>query len=283
MTTYSSLASTRGRARPPYRVPLGMPKGREDRRGGTVVSLLIHFLVLYLLITPFTGHHPIHEFAQGAGGPGPAGGGGGGTRGTGGQMRHETERLQFVAMAPAPAPKLNAAVVPPRPVPVKPLPVPKPKVTPPEILTATPTVSVAGATPLNVASLAGVGGGTGHDGTAGNGPGRGGGVGSGVGSGRGSGNGPGTGGGAEANYPPQPIEVFLPPYPIPKDVKGFHLVAQFDVDSTGRVLNMDFTPTPDRSYNRRLAEVFRSFKFRPGTTPNGTPIRMKAQIAVDLY
>ncbi|MGA9837004.1 MAG: hypothetical protein WBQ26_06790, partial [Gemmatimonadaceae bacterium] len=123
----------------------------------------------------------------------------------------------------------------------------------------------------------------GHDGSSGNGPGRGGGTGSGVGTGRGSGTGPGTGGGTQANYPPQPIEVFLPPYPIPDDVKGFHLVAEFDVDSTGRVLNMDFTPTRDRGYNRRLTDVLRSFKFRPGTTPDGTPVHMKAQIVVDLY
>ena len=132
-------------------------------------------------------------------------------------------------------------------------------------------------------SIAGAGGGSGRDGSAGNGPGRGGGVGSGVGTGRGSGTGPGTGGGTQANYPPQPIELFLPPYPIPDNVKGFHLVAEFDVDSTGRVLSMDFTPTPNRGYNRRLGDVFRSFKFRPGTTPDGTPVHMKAQIVVDLY
>lgn len=271
------------RERPHYRPPVGVPRRRENRRAGAVFSLLVHLLLIWLLITPFMVHHPIFEIAQGAGGPGPAGGGGGGRGGTGGETRRMTERLEFVAMKPAEQPK-PAAVTPPPP---KPRPVPAPVIPKPELtpiaVSATPAVAAPAAPPLDVASTVGVGGGSGHDGSAGNGPGRGGGVGSGVGTGRGSGTGPGTGGGTQANYPPQPIEVFLPPYPIPGDVKGFHLVAQFDVDSTGRVLSMDFTPTPNRGYNRRLGDVFRSFRFRPGTTPDGTPIRMTAQIVVDLY
>lgn len=267
------------RKRPAYRVPLGLPRRREDRRGGAVVSLLFHLLLIYLLVTPFMTHHPITEVAQGAGGSGPAGGGGGGSGGTGGQLRASRDRVQYVAMAPAPkvpppptvVPREKAAVV-----------LPKAVITP-QAVTAMPTLTAAILPPAKVASIAGVGGGSGTDGSRGNGPGSGGGVGAGVGTGRGSGVGPGTGGGGQANYPPQPIEVFLPPYPIPDNVKGFHLVAEFDVDSTGKVLSMDFTPTPNRGYNRRLAEVFRGFRFRPGTTPDGTPIRMKAQVVVDLY
>ncbi|MHB1863336.1 MAG: hypothetical protein ACYCVL_10235 [Gemmatimonadaceae bacterium] len=261
-----------------------MPKGRENRRFGAIVSVLVHVLILLLLIAPFVAHGPIVEILQGAGGKGPAGGGGGGRGGTGGQTRAETEHLDFVSVAPAPEPRLPA-VRPPKPKPVAVPPPPAVKKPPPtpELITAVPTTAAAAAKPLEVASTIGTGGGSGRDGSAGNGPGRGGGVGSGVGTGRGSGTGPGTGGGTQANYPPQPIEVFLPPYPIPGDVKGFHLVAEFDVDSTGRVLSMDFTPTPDRGYNRRLGDVFRSFKFRPGTMPDGTPLRMKAQIVVDLY
>jgi protein TonB len=269
--------------KPPYRVPLGLPKARENRRLGAVISLLFHLLLIYLLITPFTHHGPIHEIEQGAGGPGPAGGGGGGHGGTGGQTRKMTEHLNYVTVAPAEKPK-PATVPPPPPKPavVKPPPVLKPQITP-EAISSVPTVPSPAMKPLDVAPTVGVGGGSGRDGTNGNGPGRGGGEGSGVGTGRGSGNGPGTGGGTQANYPPQPTEVFLPPYPIPGNVKGFHLVAEFDVDSTGRVLSMDFTPTPNGGYNRRLDAVFRSFKFRPGTTPGGTPVRMKAQIVVDLY
>lgn len=269
-------------SRPAYRPPLGIPKGRENRRFGAIVSVLVHVLVVLLLIAPFVAHHPIDEILQGAGGKGPAGGGGGGRGGTGGQTRRETEHLEFVTVTPAPKPK-PPTVQPPKPTPVPPPPVVKKPPPTPEVITAVPATAAPAAKPLEVASTIGPGGGSGRDGSAGHGPGRGGGVGSGVGAGRGSGNGPGTGGGPQSHYPPQPIEVFLPPYPIPGDVKGFHLVAEFDVDSTGRVLSMDFTPTPDRGYNRRLGDVFRSFKFRPGTMPDGTPLRMKAQIVVDLY
>ena len=40
--------------------------------------------------------------------------------------------------------------------------------------------------------------------------------------------------------------------------------------------------TPAALHNKRLDEIFRGFRFRPGTKPDGTPIRMKAQIAIDL-
>ena len=43
-----------------------------------------------------------------------------------------------------------------------------------------------------------------------------------------------------------------------------------------------FQETRDGDYNKRLREVLRSFKFRPGTTPDGKPIRMKAQIIYDF-
>jgi protein TonB len=99
-----------------------------------------------------------------------------------------------------------------------------------------------------------------------------------VGTGRGSSNGPGTGGGTQANYPPVPVALFLPPFPIPARVRGTPFTAEFDVDSTGRVLDFKFTETPDGSYNRQIASTLRSLRFRPGTRPDGTPLRMKAQI-----
>jgi protein TonB len=133
-----------------------------------------------------------------------------------------------------------------------------------------------------IAPVSGTGGGSGRDGTSGNGPGSGGGVGSGIGTGRGSGIGPGTGGGTQANYPPTPTELFIPPLPMPDKVRGFHLIAEYDIDSTGKVLDFNFTPTKDGGYNDRLKAVLKSFKFRPGTTPDGTPIRMKAQIVYDF-
>jgi protein TonB len=265
---------------PRYRQPIGMPMRDEGRREGAVFSVLVHALIIFLLIVPFfMPHSVIQRMQQGAGGAGPAGGGGGGTRGTGGET---VEKLQFVRLSPTPVPTpttlppivppsvVTPKVEPPKPAPVTPPPTPKPQ-------------SVAPSAPLVVASaVPGAGGGSGNDGTAGAGPGSGGGVGAGVGPGRGSGTGPGTGGGTQANYPPVPIEFFLPPLPPPSSVRGLRFIAEFDVDSTGRVLGFDFTRTRDGDYNKRIAEVLRSMRFRPGTRPDGSPLRMKAQVGYEF-
>jgi periplasmic protein TonB len=260
---------------------VGLPVKREDRRGWGLLSVLLHALLIALLITPLATHEGVViERPQGAGGPGPAGGGGGGHRGTGGVR----ERVHYVQVAP-PAPKPQAAVVPPPPVvKPKPQPIPPPVIKPPEITPeAKIDIKVEAAKPTeSSAPVAGNGGGTGRDGSAGSGPGTGGGYGSGTGTGRGSGNGPGTGGGTQANFPPSPTEMFIPPLPMPDKVRGFHLVAEYDVDSTGKVVDFMFTPTRDGDYNKRLKDVLKSFKFRPGTKPDGTPIRMKAQIVYDF-
>ncbi|NUR19377.1 MAG: hypothetical protein HOQ12_07560, partial [Gemmatimonadaceae bacterium] len=108
-------------------------------------------------------------------------------------------------------------------------------------------------------------------GTGGAGPGSGGGIGSGVGTGIGSANGPGTGGGADTLYPPYPMTLPQPPQPVPKNVKL--IVFDFDVDSTGRVVGVRFTETPDGGYNKKLREVMSRFRFRPATRADGTPVR----------
>jgi protein TonB len=167
-----------------------------------------------------------------------------------------------------PTPKVE----PPVPKPVEPVPAKAPEQ---QSVVPAPQATVAAATP-------GTAGGSGNDGTAGAGPGSGGGVGSGVGPGRGSANGPGTGGGRQTNYPPQPIQFFLPPIPQPDNVRGFILVANFDVDSTGHVLDFKFTETPNRDYNRSIASVLRAMRFRPGTRPDGTPIRMTWQFSIEF-
>jgi hypothetical protein len=262
-----------------------MPVAREDRRGWGLLSLLLHILVIVLLLMPVATHTgDVQEKPQGAGGPGPAGGGGGGHRGTGGIQEH----VRYIRVAQTPPPVEKPVVKPP---PVVQPPPPKPVIPPPQVakpVELTPEIKAADlkiAEPVKTeapAPIPGTGGGTGKDGTAGSGPGTGGGYGSGIGTGRGSGIGPGTGGGAQADYPPSPTELFIPPLPMPDKVRGFHLVAEYDVDETGKVLDFKFTPTRDGGYNRRLEEVLRSFKFRPGTKPDGTPIRMKAQIIYDF-
>jgi protein TonB len=259
-----------------------LPRAPRRGRGWTALSIVFHLALLLLLLVPPALHTgDVQEIEQGAGGAGPAGGGGGGLPAGG---AHHTERVRFVALAPMPKP---APVVTPPPTPV--VPPPKPVVPPPVTQPAkvdpvpTPPVPAPRASePATSSASTGAAAGTGTSAAAGAGPGTGGGVGSGVDAGRGSGVGPGTGGGTQANFPPSPIDVFIPPLPMPNKVRGFHLVAQFDVDSAGKVLGFVFTPTPDGGYNRKLDAVFKGFKFRPGTRPDGTPIRMKAQITFDF-
>jgi hypothetical protein len=237
-----------------------------------VVSVALHALIILLLVLPALLPSVIERTStEGAGGPGPAGGGGGGSGGTGGKIQ---ERLQFIQVAPAPA--VPAPTVKPLTPPVTP-----PVVKPPEIKPSTavlPKIDAkidAAKLAANIASSVtpGTGGGSGNDGSNGNGPGTGGGVGSGIGTGRGGGVGPGTGGGNATVFPPTMVETFIPPMPIPERVKGSEFAAVFDVDSTGRVLNVDFKPTRDGGYNRRLRELLVSVRFRPATTQAGVPVR----------
>jgi protein TonB len=254
---------------------MGIPS-RENSRLGIVVSIALHVAIALLLVVPFA-RHVVPPILQGAGGPGPAGGGGGGRGGTGGSTRPDTkEQLRFIEVAPearpaAPVTPPPQPVVPPQPVEVRPPPPPPDVRTEADVATKVQPAAVAAPVP-------GSGGGSGTDGSSGAGPGSGGGTGTGVGTGRGSGVGPGTGGGMQANYPPLPIEMFLPPMPIPDRVRGFRLIAEFDVDETGRVVSFTFNETKDGGYNKRLRQVLGSIRFRPGSRLDGTPVRMKAQI-----
>lgn len=263
--------------RPRYRPPIGIPVSKSKRVGGMIISIAMHILVIALLIVPFTSPELLRE-VMGAGGPGPAGGGGGGNRGTGGQPK--TERLTYVNVAPTPTP----AVVPPlvKPPEIKPPIVPPPVPPPPTPKPTTPSPAQPAADASEAkAPTVGVGGGSGNDGTSGSGPGSGGGVGAGVGTGKGSSVGPGTGGGPGTVYPPAPIEMFLPPLPVPGKAKG-EIVVQFDVDSTGRVLDIAFTPTKDGNYNRKLKEAFAAVRFRPATNGLGVPVRAKYEMVYTL-
>ncbi|MEI6740161.1 MAG: hypothetical protein WCK74_07610 [Gemmatimonadaceae bacterium] len=266
------LAADRERRR--YRPPIGVPVGRARRTTGLILSILLHVLVILLLVVPFTSPELLRE-VMGTGGPGPAGGGGGGNRGNGGPPK--TERLQFVRMAPAmPTPTTIPPVVPPlvKPPEVKPIvPPPTPPAAPAPAAAASPAADAKATSP-------GTGGGAGAGGE-GAGPGSGGGTGTGVGTGKGSGTGAGTGGGAGANYPPSPIELFLPPMPIPSKAKG-EVVVVFEVDSTGRVLDLNFTQTRDGAYNRKLRDALMSMRFRPGTNAAGVPIRAKFEVTYTL-
>lgn len=267
----SSLAERR-----PYRPPIGIPRPPgESRRVGAIASVAIHLTLLLLLLAPVATSTMVDIITDGAGGPGPAGGGGGGTGGTGGQRELEIERLRYLQVAPQGTMPTAEEMTPPtepepeveeQPVPTTPQPEAKPVEQP----------------SVNVSAILGAGGGTGNDGTAGSGSGTGGGIGSGVGTGRGSGVGPGTGGGEGSVYPPSPIEVIIPPLPVPRRIKGTEVVAIFDVDTAGRVLSVTFNPTRDREYNSELRDRLERYRFRPAVLADGTPVRAKVPIPITL-
>lgn len=219
----------------------------------------MHAVILFLVLAPVVGTSDFtHDPVLGGGGPGPAGGGGGGTNGPGTRAEH----VEFVRVRsdPTAMPKPKPLTVPP----VKP-PDPKPQVESPVVPAPPVTSSPVTTTPT--------GEGTGTAGTAGAGPGSGGGVGSGVGTGRGSSVGPGTGGGPGKDYPPTLRDLFIPPLPAPDRIKPYHLIAWFDVDEKGSAKLIAFNPSKDGGYNRRLSEVLRSLRFRPGVHADGTPMR----------
>ena len=247
-------------------MPFEQRRKKEERWKGVIASLLVHALILFLIIGPIVG---ANDFTRpdvvGGGGPGPAGGGGGGSSGPGSREQH----VEFVRVKsdPTTMPKLT----PKTPPPVKP-PEPKPPVETP-VQPAQQVVEPQ----VNAGST---GTGTGNAGTSGAGPGTGGGVGSGEGTGRGSSIGPGTGGGPGKDYPPTVRDLFIPPMPAPQAVKGFHMKAFFDVDEKGNAKLIGFNPTRDGDYNKRVSEVLRSMRFRPGVHADGTPKRDTAEIEI---
>ena len=268
-----------GPPRPPLRPLVGIPVpegARERTWRSTVLSVTLHLLVLALILVPPLVASRVLEPVQGAGGEGPAGGGGGGTGGSGGVDRPVEERLRYIQVAPTPPAPSPTATEPEVPPPVE---EEKPEEPVP------PPVSVNVDVPktnIDVSVVSGTGGGSGTDGTAGSGPGTGGGVGSGVGTGRGSSTGPGTGGGPGTIYPPTPIDMAIPPMPQPQKVKGKTIVAVFEVDERGNVIDFEFTSSGDRGYDRRMRDILGEYRFRPATTWEGKPVRAKASVEFDL-
>jgi periplasmic protein TonB len=258
-----------GPSRRPYRPPIGVPLERPSR-WSIVWSVAVHVAILLAIMAPAIGVSILVPEVVGAGGEGPAGGGGGGRRGSGGSPDRVEERLQYIAppSAPAPTPTPVPQVTPPVLPPIEPE---KKKEEP-----VTPSLEIkidAPKTSLDMSVTAGVGGGTGNDGSGGTGPGSGGGVGSGVGTGRGSANGPGTGGGPGTNFAPHPDFLLIPPMPVPNKVKGKKITVLFTVDERGRVQKVELANSSgDGDYDRRIKEVCSQFRFRPATRWDGTPI-----------
>ena len=107
------------------------------------------------------------------------------------------------------------------------------------------------------------------------------GVGSGIGTGQGSGVGPGRGGDSAGGvFLPTPTETILPPLDAPASVRGAEILVTFDIDEQGRIVSVSFAPTRDGGYNRKLRERLQAYKFRPGHTPDGQPVRATFQLTI---
>jgi len=66
-------------------------------------------------------------------------------------------------------------------------------------------------------------------------------------------------------------------------VRGFSFTAEYSTSiRRARVVDFHFSPTRDGDYNRRISSVLRAMRFRPGTRPDGTPLRMKAQVGYEF-
>lgn len=267
----------------PYRPPIGIPGHGEPRAQATAVAVLLHAAVVLLILAPafFYGRELIGFAPVGSGGPGAPGGGGGGNRSFPGRIKYVQERVGFVKVREDEPAKPKPEPVTPKQEEVKPPPPPPPPTPPPEepVTAAVSGVVSDSAKSDSVGSSAGAG--TGRDGTSGDGPGRGGGVGSGVGTGRGSGSGPGTGGGEGTIYPATVVALPILPLPVPARVRPYKMVAQFDVDSTGKARLISFNPSKDAGYNRRIREMLQEIRFRPAVTADGRPVNYIATVTAE--
>ena len=82
-------------------------------------------------------------------------------------------------------------------------------------------------------------------------------------------------------YPPVPIDFFLPPLPAPADVRGFRLIAEFEVTPCRTTL-IGMSRSVNARYNERLQAALRQMRFRPGTTASGKPVRAKVQLGYEF-
>lgn len=86
----------------------------------------------------------------------------------------------------------------------------------------------------------------------------------------------------EAALPARPEEMFIPPMPITPAARGHLLVAEWDVDPSGRILSLKFTPTADREYNQKLRVALGGMRFRPARAADGTPIRATVKMSFQM-
>jgi len=243
-------------SRQPQVPELRLPRTRQSPIGGTVVSLLFHSLVVFLIV--WTGRQVADDEFFAAGGFGPEGGGGGG----GGSRVQYIELPPYVTAA-APARSEDDQT------PAIELPIPRPELR--AIPQETRQIRIAIPTGPVVPAQA-IGRGPGSGGGTGAGTGSGGGVGSGHGTGVGSGTGAGTGGDRGGGFAPRSRQMLLPP-DAPESIKGNEFKVRFWIDERGRVTRIEVEPRiADASYRREFHDRMRQFRFYPARDAEGNPI-----------
>lgn len=238
------------------RVSASFPQPPRRDPVATLVSLLLHALLIYLairvsavVVEPRGGDfaEAFQQFIAG-------GGGGGGKGGT------------FIAVVPPAAPAVVPVETPPvvTPPAVTPTVVPTPtpvETTPTEI---PPPAAAPGAAPAGAGSGGGTGGGTGT------------GTGTGTGSGVGPGSGGGTGGGVgtgKTGMPPESRSMMIPPIDPPKSMRGKTVDVVFTISADGRVTDLVVTPPiTDRDFAKKFDEIMRTYRFRPARDADGNAV-----------
>jgi TonB family protein len=238
------------------RVHASFPEPERRGRLATLLSFLLHALIILLAIrltaaVALPEHSPLGDAIELALGGGGGGGGQGGV-------------AAVHATPPPPPVKTPPPVVPPPPPPV-PTVVPPP---PPTQVTPPPPAATADPSPASTAAAAGTGTGTG----GGNGTGTGTGTGSGQGPGTGSGKGGGEGGG-NGGFPPEPKQMIVPGLDGPKRLHGKSVEVTFHVAADGHVTDVSVAPPiDDRAYAKKFDEVMRDYRFKPARDPSGKAV-----------
>jgi hypothetical protein len=62
------------------------------------------------------------------------------------------------------------------------------------------------------------------------------------------------------------------PLPVPKKVRPYKMVAYFEVDTLGNATLLDFNPSNDRGYNKRIREMLSEIRFRPAVMRSGKAV-----------
>jgi hypothetical protein len=235
-------------------VPTFTPPARHRSFGGGALSMFLHGLLLFVIISPWFRRYYTFS-ANGSDVPGF--GGGGGNRGE--------QYIALAALRPAARPAPPAVEAP----------VTKPEVPPPtEVPTEIPPPTPApDSVPQSQPSTTNGEAGAAAAGTAGEGGGAGGGTGGGQGTGTGTGSGPGTGGSLRGQVPTLRGFPIPPMDGTPRPLRGKDLLVRVFVGIDGRVDRYETEPeVTDGGFRRKLDDIIAGYRFTPARDSTGRAV-----------